>query len=58
MSATSGIFLSSSDMPNVQGVYLPTLEFLLMKCGHCASLKGAQYKYMAYGQQCLGKTFA
>jgi len=57
-SANGGIFLSSPAMPNVYRVYMPTLEFLLMKCSHCASSKGAQYKYMVYGRQCLGKTFA
>lgn len=58
INANGGIFLSSPAMPNVYGVYIPTLEFLLMKCSHCASSKGAQYKYVVYGQQCLGKKFA
>lgn len=58
MNVNGGIFLSIPAMPNVYGVYMPTLEVLLMKCSHCASSKGAQYKYVVYGQQCLGKTFA
>lgn len=53
-----GIFLSSLAMPNGYGVYMTTLEDLLMKCIHCALPKGAQYKYMVYGQECLGKAFA
>lgn len=34
-----GIFLSSLAMPNVYGVYMTTLEDLLMKCIHCAYQK-------------------
>jgi len=36
--STNGIFLSSLAIQNVYGVYMTTLEVLLMKCIHCIQL--------------------